>query len=396
MLNYASAILTVLAAMICLSSCGRDDVPAEGQGSGRFITFTAVEDSVWPGITKGAISSVGDLLGDGFMIWGSWTRDPEDDVKYIDDEYSTGKNGIIFNYSGTQVIATDKNEDGKFDQADDVWMYEQAREWRRGYYSFAAAIPASAFTINEISGSHYSQSDASTEFTYSSSGMVTGVTYKNRLTLDFADDQYVLGGKSVSGTRLPSSAQFDLMYAFCEIDNSMNDAGDVRLDFEHLCSKLSIQLSVNNPAKTMSVQKITIYGILNSIPTPLEFTRTTTAEKSSETSNFSASLADAAADPETYRSTQESPFAVFTRPQEEDEEAEKWDVACDELGNPVPVRLVEDLIVFPGTLSDDNPLRIMIDYNSGGEPMRFFVKIASGEWEAGKTYTYTLKADLSE
>ncbi len=395
MLNYASAILTVLAAMICLSSCGRDDVPAEGQGTGRFITFTAVEDSVWPGITKGAISSVGDLLGDGFMVWGSWTRDPEDDVKYVDDEYSSGKNGAIYNYEGTVVTATDENEDEEFNQDDDVWSYGPAKEWRRGYYSFAAAIPASAFGDNKLSGAHYSQSDASTGFTFSASGAVEGVTYNNRLTLDFPDDLFVLGGKSVSGTKLPSSAQADLMYAFCEIDNSGNDAGNVALDFEHLCAKLSIELSVENTSKTMSVQKITIYGLLNAIPTPLEFTRTVTAAKTAEHSNFQDMLDAAAEDPETYRSTQESPFAVFTRPGDSDK-AEKWDVACDESGNPVSVPLVEDLIVFPGALSEDNPLRIMIDYNSGDEPMRFFVKTVKEVWEAGKAYTYTLKADLSE
>jgi hypothetical protein len=185
------------------------------------------------------------------------------------------------------------------------------------------------------------------------------------------------------------------MYAFCEIDNSGNDAGNVALYFEHLCAKLSIELSVKNTSKTMSVQKITIYGLLNAIPTPLEFTRTVTAAKTAEHSNFQDMLDAASEDPETYRSTQESPFAVFTRPEDPDK-AKKWDLACDESGNPVSVRLVEDLIVFPGALSEDNPLRIMIDYNSGDEPMRFFVKDASSKWEAGRTYTYTLPADLSE
>ena len=146
----------------------------------------------------------------------------------------------------------------------------------------------------------------------------------------------------------------------------------------------------------MSVQKITIYGLLNSIPTPLEFTRTVTAAKTTEDSNFQEKLKAAAETPGTYRSTQESPFAVFTRPEGEEADALKWDVTCDESGNPVSVSLVEDLLVFPGTLSEVNALRIMIDYNSGDEPMRFFVKVASGKWEAGKSYTCKLQADLSE
>ena len=396
MLNYASAILTVLAAMICLSSCGRDDVPAEGQGTGRFITFTAVEDSVWPGITKGAISSVSDLLGDGFAIWASWAKDPLDRILYGERYYSDGVNGAVFGEDGTIVTAADTDGDGEFVQADDLWTYSPKQEWYRGYYSFAAAIPASLFNENVgIAGNHYSHADTSVEFTYSTSGAVSGVTYNNRLTLDFPGDQFVLGGNSVSGTKLPASAQPDLMYAFAEVDNSGNDADDVKLKFTHTCAKLSVLLSVNDPDKTMSVQQVTIYGLLNSIPTPLEFTRTVTAEKTTEYSNFSAKLEEAAETSETHRSTLANPFAVFVRPEGEGDDAAKWDIKGSDPEKPVAVRLIEDLIVFPGKLTTENQLKIKIDYKSGDDLLTTYVKVSQGEWQPGQSYAYSFWADYA-
>ena len=350
MFNRVSAILASLAVMICLGSCERDDAPAEGQGTGRFISFTAVEDSVWPDVTKGSVSSVGDLLGDGFRIWASWTKDPLDRVIYGEEYYLNGVNGAVFGESGTTVTAADTDGDGEFVQTKDEWTYSPQQEWYRGYYSFAAAIPASAFRKTDgAAGTHYSHSDTSAEPTYSD-GKVTGVTYNNRLVLDFPDDRFVLGGNQVNGTKLPLSVQPDLMYAFTEVDNTGNDAENVELEFNHTCSKLSIQLSVNDPDMTMGVQQITVYGLLSAIPTPLEFTRTTTSGKSTETSNFSAMLEAAAESPKEYRSTLDDPFAVFVRPEGEGEEAAKWDVKGSGPDEPVAVRLVEDLIVFPEKL----------------------------------------------
>lgn len=370
---------------------------------GRPITFTASESTVWPDLTKGVIGSVADLLGDGFCIWASWTKDPLDKVGYGEAYYSNGKNGVVFGDEGTIVTATDMDGDGEFIQAKDAWTYAPKTEWYRGYYAFAAAIPASSFSSSTISGSHYNYGDSSTEFTYTD-GVMNGITYRNRLTLDFPDNLFILGGNSVKGTRLPDSSQPDLMYAFSEVDNSQNDAGDVALDFQHTCSRLSISIAVNDPSRTMSIQKITIYGLLNSIPTPLVFSKITSinnigtdapGQTVTSTDNFSLRLSEAAASPEEYRSTLSSPFAVFSRPEGDSEDAARWDVKGSDTENPTAVRLVEDLIVFPGALSMENQLKLKIDYISGADQLTTFIKVSNGEWLPGKNYAYTFQADYT-
>lgn len=390
--------------LLALCSCERaDEKESPMPSSGRPITFTASECSVWPDLTKGTIGSVADLLGDGFCIWGSWTKDPLDKVIYGEDYYSGMQNGAVFGESGTIVTATDKNSDGKFDQKEDSWTYEPQQEWYRGYYAFAAVLPASSLSDEKITIRHFSHSDASTEFFYTN-GTVTGVTYYNRITLDFPDDRFVLGGKAVSGTRLPASSQPDLMYALSEVDNSANEAGDVSLEFIHTCSRLNIALAVNDPSKTMSIQKITLYGLLNAIPTPLEFARTTRiddygtafpTETVTNIENFSSRLEEAADSPEEYRSTQSSPFAVFNRPEGDSEDAAQWDIEGSDPDNPTSVCLVKDLIVFPGILSTENQLTIKIDYISGEDQLTTFVKISNGEWQPGKSYTYMFQADYA-
>lgn len=395
-------ILSVAFLSVC--SCDRtDDTDSFMPSSGRPITFTAMESPLWPDLTKGPVESVSDLLGDGFCIWGSWIKDPLDKVIYGEDYYLEGQNGAVFGQSGSVVTATDENGDEKFDQDDDSWTYAPQQEWYRGYYSFAAVLPASALSEDSISGRHYSHAEASTEFTYTS-GTMTGVTYNNRLTLDFPNDRFVLGGMSVSGTRLPESSQPDLMYALSEVDNSANKADDVSLEFVHTCSRLSISVSVNDPSKTMSIQRITLYGILNSIPTPLEFTRTvqieeygteSPTENVTHTENFTSRLAQAAMDSDEYRSTQSSPFAVFNRPEGDGEDAVLWDVRGSDPDKPSAVRLVEDLIVFPGTLSTDNQLTIKVEYISGEDLLTTFVKLSSGEWLPGKNYAYVFQADYA-
>ena len=350
---------------------------------------------MWPDMTKGAISNVGDLLGDGFSIWASWVKDPLDRIVYGEEYYSRGVNGAVFGESGTVVTATDMDDDGKFVQTKDAWTYSPQQEWYRGYYSFAAAIPASAFKKNDgVTGIHYKHSDVSTDLTYAG-GKVIGITYNNRLTLDFPDNIFVLGGHSTNGTKLPLSVQPDLMYAFAEVDNSGNDAENVDLQFNHTCAKLSILLSVNDPTKTMNVQKITVYGLINSIPTPLVFERTNTEGRLTENSNFSSMLEEAEKDSKTYRSTLDSPFAVFIRPEGEGDDAAKWDVKGSDAEKPVPVRLVEDLVVFPGKLSTENQLKIKIDYKNGDDLLTTYVKISKGEWKAGQSYAYAFQADYA-
>lgn len=356
-LNCVSSILAALA-IICLSSCDRADTPPSGeqQGSGRVISFTAVEDSVWPDMTKSSVNSVGDLLGNGFKVWGSWAKCPDDDTYWMGD-YSSGVNGAVFGATGTTVTATDKNNDGAFNQSHDAWEYSPERDWYKGYYTFAAAIPASELTQYGIRGTHTSG------VTFLESSLPV---YTNKLTLNFPSNVFDL-----------SSTQIDLMYAFATQDNSAENANQVSLTFEHICTRLNISIAAYDPAgedRVFDVQSVTVYGLLNSIGAPLEFTGTT--------SNVSTRIAAS-----NDRSTQDDPFHVADT---------GWEIASSSQTDPEGVVLIEDLLVFPGTLSTENPLKLRVDYlNVNGDTKSIFTKVTSGTWLAGKTYSYTFQIDLN-
>lgn len=356
-LNCVSSILAALA-IICLSSCERADTPSSGeqQGSGRVISFTAAEDSVWPDMTKSSVNSVGDLLGNGFKVWGSWAKCPDDDTYWIGD-YSSGVNGAVFGATGTTVTATDKNNDGVFNQSHDAWEYSPERDWYKGYYTFAAAIPASELTQYGVRGTHTSG------VAFSESSLPV---YTNKLTLNFPSNVFDL-----------SSTQIDLMYAFATQDNSAENANQVSLTFEHICTRLNISIAAYDPAgegRVFDVQSVTVYGLLNSIGAPLEFTGTT--------SNVSTRIAAS-----NDRSTQDDPFHVADT---------GWEIASSSQTDPEGVVLIEDLLVFPGTLSTENPLKLRVDYlNVNGDTKSIFTKVTSGIWLAGKTYSYTFQIDLN-
>ena len=352
------------ALLLCLGSCGHDDAPLSGtQGSGRLITFSAAEDqSVWPDMTKAAIGSVGELLGDGFIVWGSWTKCPNDDSYWVGD-YAGGENNAVFGEAGTKVTATDKNNDGKFNQSQDAWEYAPEREWYKGYYTFAAAIPASALAKNSITGTQTSNVSFEND----------EPVYTNRLTLNFPDNTFDL-----------SSTQIDLMTAFATQDNSAENAGQVKFQFDHICAKLNVSLAAHDPTGndgTLEVQSIMVYGLLNSVETPLEFTQTVTQTVTQNTSNVTDQIAAS-----TDRSTQDDPFHLADK---------GWTIPSSTLEDPEGEKLFEELLVFPGTLSADNPLKLRIDYkNVNNETKSIFVKVTQGTWEAGHTYSYTFQADL--
>ena len=357
-LKCVLSLAVVMASLFCLTSCEHDDAPLPGtQGSGRLITFSAEDQSVWPDMTKAAIGSVGELLGDGFIVWGSWTKCPDDDSYWVGD-YASGKNNAVFSALGTTVTATDKNKDGKFNQSRDAWEYAPEREWYKGYYTFAAAIPASDLSENGITGTH----------TSSVSFEDDEPVYTNILTLNFPDNIFDL-----------SSTQIDLMTAFATQDNSAETADQIRFQFDHVCSKLNINLAAYDPNgtnRTLEVQSIVVYGLLNSIASPLEFTQKNTQNTSNVTAQIAAS---------TDRSTQDDPFHLANK---------GWEIPSSTLEEPKGERLIEELLVFPGTLAD-NPLKLRIDYkNVNNETKSIFVKVTQGTWEAGHTYSYTFQADL--
>ena len=354
-LNCVSAILAAWAIALCLSSCERDDAPlSENQGSGRTISFTAESSSEWPDITKSPINNVGDLLGDGFIVWGTWTKCPDDDSYWV-GEYSNGVNNAVFSTAGTEVIATDKNGDNKFVQTNDAWVYSPEKEWYKGYYTFAAAMPASELKENGITGTHASE----VEFEDSEA------VYTNKLTLDFPDDVFDL-----------STSQIDVMYALSTQDNSLESANQVSLDFDHICSKVNVSIAAYDPAgddRTLDINSIMVYGLLNSIPTPLEFTSTG--------NNVATQIAES-----SDRSSQEDPFYFSNK---------GWVVESSSQESPQGELIIKDLLVFPGSLSTANPFKLRIDYqNFSNEEKSVFVKVTSGEWLAGKTYSYTFQVDL--
>lgn len=345
--------------LLMVVSCEREEAKASGV-PGRIISFSAEDQSVWPDMTKAAIGSVGELLGDGFIVWGSWTKCPDDDSYWVGD-YASGENNAVFGAAGTKVTATDKNNDGKFNQSQDAWEYAPEREWYKGYYTFAAAIPASALAANSITG---------TQTSNVSSFENDEPVYTNRLTLNFPDNTFDL-----------SSTQIDLMTAFATQDNSAENAGQVKFQFDHICAKLNVSLAAHDPTGndgTLEVQSIRVYGLLNSIESPLEFTQNNAQNTSNVTDQIVAS---------TDRSTQDDPFYFANK---------GWEIPSSTLEDPEGERLIEELLVFPGTLSADNPLKLRIDYkNVNNETKSIFVKVTQGTWEAGHTYSYTFQADLS-
>ena len=93
------------------------------------------------------IDSLDDLTGDGFVTWANWTKDPEDESIFTND-YGSGVTNLVFGEHGTKVYATDGDGDRLFtpvQQILDTWYYTPKRYWQRGTYTFAAALPATAF-----------------------------------------------------------------------------------------------------------------------------------------------------------------------------------------------------------------------------------------------------------
>ena len=65
--------------ILLMSGCaGHQPVVSPTQGSP--IELAADADS--QAGTKAAISGLDDLLGDGFVVWASWTKDPEDNAAF--------------------------------------------------------------------------------------------------------------------------------------------------------------------------------------------------------------------------------------------------------------------------------------------------------------------------
>lgn len=242
--------------ILLMSGCaGHQPVVSPTQGSP--IELAAVADS--QAGTKAAISGLDDLLGDGFTVWASWTKDPEDNAAFT-GEYSSGYTELVFGHNGTKVYATDGDSDGVFSpqsQPLDTWYYTPKRFWHRGTYTFAAALPASLFNA-----SHAKTPEENT------GNPATGSFAGGILTLDFGKDS----GNNVLGLDL-SSQQVDLMVAFSSVDNRLEDASSAPLRFQqHQFSQVVIEAASMDENADLIVDEVTFWGNHKSTDGPMTIT----------------------------------------------------------------------------------------------------------------------------
>lgn len=332
----------------------------------RPIVFSTSEDK-WPDITKATISNVGDMYENAFRVWGSWKNDPADNSYYNNDG-----DEAVFGTNGTAVLAIDKNYDGMFTpsnaESKDAWIYNDEKNWFRGYYSFAAVLPDTDLLESDVIGTFVSSSSVA----IGSDGK--DVNYVNVLTLDFDDSGFDL-----------AENQIDLMYAFRNIDNSNENASSVDLNFNHAFAILNIKQSAQSIANKKMVRDLKIYGIHRSISGNLKFRqemyeisdKVSSAIRSEELSNNMSELLL-----EGVKATPESPYASFTGA-----------FTTDEEGNGI---LINKLLVFPETLSEDNPLILAIKYTEPAEQGNLVLyekvaRITTGAWTSGSNYTYKIE-----
>lgn len=367
-----AAYILLFSSLYALNSCHRKDDPV-GVPESNSIELSASADSQ----SKAIISGVGDLAGDGFVVWASWEKDPLDEAIFTND-YASGATDLVFGANGTKVYATDGNGDGYFTPhmtANDTWTYTPKRYWQRGTYTFAAALPATAFNASCVK----EESDAT------GTASITGVISNDGsdiLTLSSGSEGFILGGLSVSGIKPDNDAQLDLMYAFSSVDNKDESANVVSLYFTHAFAQIGIKLT-SDTDKPLHIKNIKIYGIHKYAENPLLLMDDT----EQNTISLRSRLADAG------KSTLDNCFAEFIRPEGED--GDMWDIVSGDIAN--AVQLVKELIVFPEVLSTENPLKIRITYNDGALTDKHLdATVSSGSWEAGKVYTYTLSADAIE
>lgn len=331
----------LLLACVVFISCEREDNPYQSSDdSGRPIVFTAECD--WPTMTKEAILDLEDIKDTGFRVWASWHRDPDD------QSYRPVETTATFGSSGTAVTYQDNS-----------WICDNEEQWNTGYYNFAAVIPASQF-----SGTH------SATFQKRKASGVTTLSYSNTLTLDFGNSGFHLG-----------SSQTDLMYAFHNEDNSADASSVVRLNFEHLCSLLTIKISSSDLGIIPTLKKLTLYGIHSTLIDDLTITQqaTTTISASGNkqnnstiTNNISTVLQTASV------STESAPYWTM----EYDEDDFDYDSAA------IIVPVIK-LLVFPEDLSE-HPLRIKVEYEEAGITKTKTANIDSGQWISGESYVYSL------
>ena len=309
-LRYILILLTFCMAAI---SCKREDGPRyPAEGTGRPIVFTAVTE--WPEMTKAVINTTDDIKDVGFRIWGNWRQDVDGKDKHA-----------VFGTSGTDVSFRNNS-----------WTCSDEQSWYKGYYGFAAMLPASQFT-----------------------GTYTG----NKLVLDPGD----------SGLDL-AATQTDLMYAFCNVDNTEGDASTVDLVFNHAFSLLDIRLKRNGAFVT----NVMLYGIHRKTTGPLEYSHASSIGEAGEiTSNMDEILSDV--------TTEDSPYYIKTYPT-----GSGFNYSNNEISLLKGSGISGPLLVFPEDLTL-TPLKIVIGLSVNGQAKEIRTEVNTGEWTPGATYAYVLE-----
>ena len=257
--TYMHLMPLMLGLTLVMASCQREENP-----SGATIKETPIElspNTEWSDLSRSVIDGLEDLVGDGFVAWANWTKDPEDNAIFTND-YSSGATNLVFGEHGTKVYATDGDGDGLFtpvQQIQDTWYYTPKRYWHRGTYTFVAALPASAFNAS------YANAEADATGTANITGTLG---LDNTLTLTFGQDE----NENPLGFDL-SANQIDLMVAFSDVDNCDENASVAQLNFmNHHFAQIVIEAASVDENADIIVDEVVFYGNHKATVGPMTFT----------------------------------------------------------------------------------------------------------------------------
>ena len=320
------------AVVLLLTGCGRYSDDLVMQPENRPIEIGISDE--WTDHTKAAYNQVTDLKEDGFIVWATCDK-PEAD----------SPTEVIFGQAGTKVYAPS-------------WTYSPARYWQKGTYSFAAVLPASAFTATHATPPETLAVPHGTQGTKS-------------LTLNFGTNGYNL-----------ATNQDDIMVAFADVDNSESTMGTVvngqtkkvSLTFKHQLALVKIKGVNPDPRTNIRIDEITVYG--NSASTAGNMVFNYNPADGKITADYALA---------TQKTTKDKVFRTMSGNDDE------WVLPATN----GPKSLVDDLIVFPESCT----FNIVVKYTDiyGGSQIQYTkTGSLSATWEVGKMYTYTFSIDLDD
>ena len=343
-------IVVLFALCITHLSCERvEGSVCSPQGTGKQIVFAA--ENSWPEITKAPISNVADMINQDFIAWGTWNQ----------DSFDYSESASVFTNSGVLVKAKD-NGDGIFKPAqdkNDKWEISDKKSWHLGYYNFAAVFPKQCADTHTSSFRKYMEDDE------------VCLEYINTLKIKY---------------NIPLDEQNDCMYAFRNVDNSDGESTVVNFNFYHALSLLSINISASTPQTLPGIRKITLKGLHTDVT---QFTVTHT-----ERVIDGQSEVDVECDlKEVLKSSSVQESSTF----------KSWTYSSTsfDYGTTSTITPIQNILVFPETLSEEAPLIIEVEYVDDTESIddtnvtskTRIVRVTSGDWESGRSYAYTLELD---